>query len=144
MKNKSVGSKKGKVASTTFAVSGLSSSGAASDLGKAEDAAHTSGDVGIMALAVRKDTASAVAADGDYIPLIVDGTGRLWINLGASAILPASLGTKAAAASLAVTLASDEAIATTLSSIATKLDTVITALGTANAHLAQIETNTTP
>jgi hypothetical protein len=31
----------------------------ASNLGKAEDAAHTTGDVGVMALAVRKDTAAA-------------------------------------------------------------------------------------
>lgn len=47
---------------------------------KAEDAAHVSGDKGIMLLAVRKDTAAALAgADGDYIPLIVDSSGRLHI-----------------------------------------------------------------
>lgn len=46
----------------------------------AEDAVHVSGDRGIMALAVRKDTAIALAgADGDYIPLIVDASGRLHI-----------------------------------------------------------------
>jgi hypothetical protein len=33
-----------------------------------------------MLLAVRKDTAAAVAADGDYVPVIVDSTGRLWAN----------------------------------------------------------------
>lgn len=61
---------------------------AATQLGKAEDAAHTSGDTGVMALAVRKDTAVALAgADGDYIPLITDGTGRLWVSVGA---IPAS------------------------------------------------------
>lgn len=44
----------------------------------AEDAAHTSGDTGIMALAVRKDTAAALAgSDGDYAPLEVDANGRL-------------------------------------------------------------------
>lgn len=49
----------------------------------AEDAAHTSGDRGLMLLAVRKDTAAALAgADADYIPLIVDATGRLWVNVG--------------------------------------------------------------
>lgn len=57
--------------------------GLASDLAKAEDAAHASGDYGFMALAVRKDTAAAVAGtDGDYIPLIVDSSGRLHVNAG--------------------------------------------------------------
>jgi hypothetical protein len=58
----------------------------ASSLGKAEDAQHASGDLGVMLLAVRKDTASALAgADADYIPLIVDASGRLHV-----APLPAS------------------------------------------------------
>jgi hypothetical protein len=52
----------------------------ASDLGKAEDSAHASGDVGVMALAVRADTAAATAANGDYVPLLTDSTGRLWSN----------------------------------------------------------------
>lgn len=52
----------------------------ASNLGKAEDAAHTTGDVGVMALAVRKDTAAASSGTtGDYEPLSTDATGRLWI-----------------------------------------------------------------
>jgi hypothetical protein len=54
----------------------------ATDLGKQEDAAHQSLDVGVMALAVRKDTAAAVASDGDYIPLSTDSTGRLHVNVG--------------------------------------------------------------
>ncbi|RMG96174.1 MAG: hypothetical protein D6706_10625 [Chloroflexi bacterium] len=50
----------------------------------AEDSAHASGDGGIMLLAVRKDTATALAnADGDYIPLIVDDSGRLYVNINA-------------------------------------------------------------
>lgn len=50
----------------------------ATNLGKAEDAGHSSGDVGVMALAVRKDTLAALATtDGDYIPLITDSLGRL-------------------------------------------------------------------
>lgn len=49
----------------------------------AEDAPHVSGDQGIQILAVRKDVAAAVAANGDYIPLIVDSTGRLWVQVGA-------------------------------------------------------------
>lgn len=49
-------------------------------LSKAEDAAHASGDTGLMLLAVRKDAAAALAGtDGDYIPLIVDALGRLWV-----------------------------------------------------------------
>jgi hypothetical protein len=51
-------------------------------LALAEDAAHVSGDQGYMLLAVRKDTAIALAGtDGDYIPLIVDANGRLHIVL---------------------------------------------------------------
>lgn len=52
-------------------------------LRKAEDAAHASSDPGIMALAVRTDTAVARAGtDGDYIPLITDSSGRLHVNTG--------------------------------------------------------------
>lgn len=51
---------------------------AATNLGKAEDAAHTTGDVGVMALAVRNDAGAALAgATGDYIPLSTDSTGAL-------------------------------------------------------------------
>lgn len=48
------------------------------NLGKAEDAVHASGDTGVMALAVRNDTPSALAgASGDYIPLTTDSSGNL-------------------------------------------------------------------
>lgn len=51
-----------------------------------EDSAHTTGDRGIPAWAVRTDTAIARAGtDGDYIPLIVDSSGRLHVNVGAIA-----------------------------------------------------------
>jgi hypothetical protein len=57
---------------------------AAANLGKAEDAAHASGDTGVMSLAVRTATAptdrSAGATDGDYEPLQVDANGRLYVN----------------------------------------------------------------
>lgn len=49
----------------------------ATNLGKAEDGPHTSGDVGVMALAVRSDAGAAFAADGDYVPLSVDANGAL-------------------------------------------------------------------
>lgn len=61
-------------------ISGITPGTAATDLGKAEDAAHTSGDTGVMALAVRKNTAAGLGADGDYVPLIVDENGKLWIH----------------------------------------------------------------
>lgn len=54
-------------------------------LPKAEDSAHASGDFGIMALGVRKDTAVALGADGDYQPPIFDANGKLWVNAVVSA-----------------------------------------------------------
>ena len=56
---------------------------AATNLGKAEDAAHTSGDVGVMALGVRAATPtdrSAGPTDGDYEPFGLDANGGLWIS----------------------------------------------------------------
>jgi len=51
----------------------------ATNLGKAEDAAHSSGDTGVMALAVRNDDVAALAgADGDYSPLQVNAAGSLY------------------------------------------------------------------
>lgn len=55
---------------------------------KAEDEAHASGDAGIMALAVRRDTAAASSGtSGDYEPLSTDSLGRLRVaappNVGA-------------------------------------------------------------
>jgi hypothetical protein len=55
--------------------------GVKTGLAKAEDTAHVTGDMGIQLLAVRSDTAAAIAANGDYIPLIVDATGRLHVNV---------------------------------------------------------------
>lgn len=47
-------------------------------LEKAVDAAYTAGDRGLMALAVRRDTAAASSATtGDYEPLQTDALGRL-------------------------------------------------------------------
>ena len=51
----------------------------ATNLGKAEDAAHSSGDVGVMPLAVRNDDIAALGgADGDYAPLQVNAAGSLY------------------------------------------------------------------
>ncbi len=73
----------------------------AADLGKAEDAVHATGDTGVMALAVRKDTAAATAgADGDYMPLSTDSLGRLHVNIGASLAAARSTDSVAAAHSV--------------------------------------------
>lgn len=55
----------------------------ATNLGKAEDAAHTTGDVGVMMLAVRNDAGGALAGTtGDYIPLNTTSNGsvRVWVE----------------------------------------------------------------
>lgn len=61
----------------------------ATSLGKAEDAAHASGDTGVMSLCVRRDTAATSATtDGDYSPCATDANGKLWTN--ADTELPAA------------------------------------------------------
>ena len=53
----------------------------ATNLGKEEDAVHSSGDTGVMPLAVRNDDIAAIgAADGDYAPLQVNAAGALYTN----------------------------------------------------------------
>lgn len=50
------------------------------DISYAEDTPHTSGDAGVMLLGVRQNSAtSMVSTGGDYSPLIVDGSGRLYV-----------------------------------------------------------------
>lgn len=64
---------------------------AAANLGKAEDAAHTSGDTGVMGLGVRNDTlASRGDTDGDYVPFQMNATGALYIQEGAPLDVSAS------------------------------------------------------
>lgn len=58
----------------------------ATNLGKAEDAAHTSGDVGVLVLGVRRDAdTTPVSADGDYHALQFDNSGNLKVNIKAGA-----------------------------------------------------------
>ncbi|MFA5937260.1 MAG: hypothetical protein WC822_05305 [Candidatus Paceibacterota bacterium] len=53
----------------------------ATNLGKAEDAAHTSADTGVMLLGVRKDSGTTlVSADGDYAPIQVDQHGGIRVG----------------------------------------------------------------
>lgn len=57
----------------------------ATNLGKAEDAVHSSGDVGVMMLCVRQDSHSDLAADGDYLPPTIDADGGLRVSIVAGA-----------------------------------------------------------
>lgn len=53
----------------------------------AEDAAHVSGDKGVMALAVRKDTLATISGtDGDYAPLQLTASGSLRVAISEDAI----------------------------------------------------------
>ena len=53
----------------------------AAALGKAEDGAHTTGDTGVMLLAVRKDAAGTLGdTDLDYVPLQVDSAGAVRVT----------------------------------------------------------------
>lgn len=51
---------------------------AATNLGKAEDAAHTSGDTGVFMLGVRNDAQTTLSStDGDYSAIATDGPGNV-------------------------------------------------------------------
>lgn len=55
----------------------------ATNLGKAEDAAHSSGDTGVMMLGVRETTLTDLSAgntDGDYEPVQVNKAGAMWVT----------------------------------------------------------------
>jgi hypothetical protein len=59
----------------------------ATNFGKAEDAAHTSGDVGVMMLGVRNDAGTVLAGTtGDYIPFSFDANGYVRVNVVTGAI----------------------------------------------------------
>lgn len=114
---------------------------------KAEDAAHSGGDVGIMGLTVRQDTAQALSGtDGDYQPAITDGSGRLHVNVGVSA-LPTGAATSAKQDTGNTSLAT---IAGAVSGAEMQVDIVSSALpsgaataanqSTANTALAAIQT----
>lgn len=75
----------------------------ATSLGKAEDAAHVSGDTGVLLLGVRRDAdSSSVDTDGDYAPVLVDANGFIKVNIKASTSLTT---TEANSASIAASLA---------------------------------------
>jgi len=119
--------------SITGTMPAISPGTAAANLGKAEDAAHTSGDVGVLALAVRADAAVAsVNAAGDYSPLLTDSTGRLHASAIANAdgigVGGAVAAVKRAAASVSV--GTDQAI---VAAVASKKIRVVGLVATSSA-----------
>jgi hypothetical protein len=60
---------------------------AATSLGKAEDAAHTSGDTGVMMLGVQQTTQAPLGANGDYEPPLLDGNGSTRVVAGGYTIV---------------------------------------------------------
>lgn len=54
----------------------------ATNLGKKEDDPHSTGDVGVMLLAVRNDNGAVLAGtDGDYLPITTDSSGAVRVDL---------------------------------------------------------------
>lgn len=51
----------------------------------AEDSVHTTGDLGSFMLGVRNDAGTALAADGDYIPLSMDADGSVRVTVTSEA-----------------------------------------------------------
>jgi hypothetical protein len=63
----------------------LADGSGAAPLAKAEDAAAASGDLGLLMLGVRRDSAaSSSGTDGDYSTFNFDASGKLWVNAAAS------------------------------------------------------------
>ncbi len=73
-------------------ITSISPGTVATNLGKAESAAHTSGDVGVMPLAVRNDNFDAKASDGQYHPLQVDDKGALQAVIGDGVVVSGTVG----------------------------------------------------
>lgn len=73
----------------------------ATNLGKAEDAAHASGDTGIAAWGVRNDNlATTYGADQDYSPLATDLNGRVMVAQKASTATLSNVSTSGTTATL--------------------------------------------
>jgi hypothetical protein len=84
---------------------------AAANLGKAEDAAHTTGDTLVGVATKRTDTAaSSAGTDGDYATLNTDANGKLWANSDLTAIAGTAISVNAGAVGAGVirtTIAND-------------------------------------
>ena len=92
----------------------------ATGLAKAEDAVHSSGDTGVMALGVRNDVlASLVGADGDYSAFQTNDIGAVWTHHAPNDVNPNNstttpLGGSAVFTGTAVSLLDSAAVAITL------------------------------
>lgn len=76
---------------------------AGANLGKAEDAAHSSGHTGVLNLGVRRDTPAADTDNaGDYAALQVDANGRLWVAQAAARVQVTSAGLTTASTSYSI------------------------------------------
>jgi len=100
--------------SAVTAVGTITPGTAATSLGKAEDAAHTSGDVGVFSLGVANEAQSSLAADGDYIAQATDTKGNNLVagNIahdGVDAGAPVKVGAKAVSAEPTAVAANDRA-----------------------------------
>lgn len=74
--------------------------GTITNLLKAEDAAHSSGDSGVMMLGVRQDSQVDFGADGDYVPFSIDENGNVRTTAQFSGTLESTVGTIAEVTSL--------------------------------------------
>ena len=73
-------------ANGSFSLNGMTPGSSATNLGKAEDAVHASGDVGVEILGVRVPAtpASQTSANGDYGALAINTEGKLVVSVGAA------------------------------------------------------------
>lgn len=117
--------------SGTVAVSSVTTSvtpgTSAGHLGKAEDAASASGDTGVMILGVRNATPtdqSAGNTDGDYEPLQVSASGRLWCAaLIDTSVTPGTSASHLGKAEDAAAASGDTGVAALAIQLATPADT---------------------
>jgi len=97
------------------------------DIALAEDAAHSSGQKGVMLLGVRQSSQADFAADGDYTPLSIDDDGKLRVA--------------ASAASGGSTEAKQDDVIGHINGVEGKLDHLSDNLDTLETTLSAIETD---
>jgi hypothetical protein len=127
----------GAAAIGTVGVTAVVPGTAATSLGKAEDAVHTSGDVGVMMLGVRSDSGTVSAANGDYLPPSMTSTGAIRTDIGATGSVGLLAGANAVGS---VTVSSLPAAFNTGASSATTLRSVAASDSPDVAHLANVVT----
>lgn len=89
----SISGKLRQIATNGIPITSIEPGFSGTSLGKQEDVAHNSGDVGVLALGVRRDTAaSGAGTDGDNATLNLDNTGHLWVRVGATDTLTPGTG----------------------------------------------------